>query len=81
MPTAVFYITIGFFIFIMLIIAFGLWFLTRLFDRGGRSGREQEEETRLMQDLHQGLERMAARLEALETLLIDAKAKEKNDGE
>ena len=37
----------------------------------GSSGAMSAEEARLMQELHQGLERMEQRIEALETILLD----------
>jgi phage shock protein B len=47
----------------------------------GRDGRQKEklqaEETRLIQELHQGLARMEERIEALETILLDPERKEK----
>ena len=43
-----------------------------------QSHQFQAEETRLMQELHQGLVRMEERIEALETLLLDQKRKEGN---
>ena len=41
-----------------------------------QSRQFQAEETRLMQELHQGLVRLEERVEALETLLLDRKRKE-----
>jgi phage shock protein B len=38
----------------------------------------QAEETRLMQELYQGLSRLEERVDALETILLDRKRKEKN---
>jgi phage shock protein B len=38
---------------------------------GGRDDPAQEEETKLMQELHQGLSRMEQRIEALETILLE----------
>lgn len=38
---------------------------------GGRDEEAQAEETKLMQELHQGLGRMETRIEALETILLE----------
>ena len=41
-----------------------------------RKGREMEaEETRLIQELHHGLSKMAERVESLETILLDKEKK------
>ena len=37
----------------------------------GRDRRYNEEETEIIQELHRGLEKMGARIEALETILLD----------
>jgi phage shock protein B len=42
----------------------------------GQNQRFSTEETKLMQELYQGLARMEERIEALETLLIDRERKE-----
>lgn len=43
-------------------------------------GREaQKEETRLMQELHEGLLRMEQRIEALETIILDPSRKERQE--
>jgi phage shock protein B len=42
----------------------------------GQSQRLSTEETKLMQELYQGLARMEERVEALETLLLDRERKE-----
>jgi phage shock protein B len=44
----------------------------------GQSQHFSAEETKLMQELFQGLTRMEERIEALETLLIDRERKEDN---
>jgi len=45
--------------------------------KGGptRGGRMAEDETQLVQDLHQGLQRMEQRIETLETLILDRERK------
>lgn len=40
-------------------------------NEGGRGGESDREETRLIQELHRGLQRMEERVDALETLLLD----------
>lgn len=47
--------------------------------RGSTSRRDRHldaEEAKLMQELHQGLTRMEARVEALETILLERRGKE-----
>lgn len=39
--------------------------------RSGRDGRLQEDETRMIQEMYQGLARMEKRLDALETIVCD----------
>ncbi len=47
--------------------------------KGGRSGRGlDDDEARVMQEIHQGLERMERRVEALETLLLDRERKDES---
>lgn len=41
-------------------------------DAGEKNERQKAEETRLIQELHQGLTRMEKRIEALETILLDS---------
>jgi len=48
-----------------------VWFLTRI--GGGGNRQAQAEETRLMQELHEGLEKMEERIEALETILLETR--------
>jgi len=43
-----------------------------------QSQQLRAEETRLMQELYQGLSRLEARVEALETILLERKRKEGN---
>ena len=55
---------------------FLIWILKIM--QGGASRQErqvQAEETRLIQELHQGLIRMEQRIETLETLLLDPNAR------
>lgn len=51
--------------------------------RGGwlRGSQLTEDETRLIQELHQGLARMEERVEALETILMDREAKKERKSE
>jgi len=47
--------------------------------KGGRSGKGlDDDEARIMQEIHQGLERMEKRVEALETLLLDKERKDES---
>lgn len=48
--------------------------------RGGVSGRgreDQAEETRMIQEIYQGLSRMEKRVESLETILLDSQGKDR----
>ena len=42
----------------------------------GQAGQASEEDTRLMQEINQGLMRMEQRVEALETILLEREGKE-----
>ena len=44
--------------------------------KGGASRKDQAEESKIIQDIYQGLSRMEERVEALETILLD---REKRD--
>ena len=44
--------------------------------KGGVSRRDQAEDSRLIQQLYQGLSRMETRLEALESILLDREKKD-----
>ena len=46
------------------------WTIVRLLT-GGRKGPSYDEESKLIQELHQGLQRMESRVETLETLLLE----------
>jgi phage shock protein B len=46
-----------------------------------QSGKLDADETRLIQEIHQGLSRMVKRVDALETILTDNEAKEASPGE
>lgn len=46
-----------------------IWFFVRIGGAGNR--QDQADEARLVQELHHGLERMEARIEALETILLE----------
>ena len=63
---------------IALIILVSFWgdrFAQRL---GGKKSREQiDEETRIIQEIYNGLTKMENRIEALETILMEYKRKEK----
>lgn len=58
---------------------FGFVLLEKKMKRGGSLRQSEQlnaDETRLIQELHQGLSRMEERVEALETILADREAKE-----
>jgi len=62
---------------LMLIIG-GIFFAAWKIWRGGSTGKKlSADETRLIQEIHNGLMRMEERIEALETLLLDRAQKEK----
>lgn len=48
--------------------------------RGGskKNERQEAEETRLIQELHQGMNRLEARIEAIETILMDQEQHKEN---
>ena len=46
-----------------------------------QSGKLDADETRLIQEIHQGLSKMVKRVDALETILTDNEAKEASPGE
>ena len=50
-------------------------------DRKGRDAEIQAEETRLIQELHQGFLRMEDRIETLETILLDHDRPERKEHE
>ncbi len=50
---------------------FLIWALKIVTGKSGRPAAGQEEETRKLQELHQGRRRMEERIEALETILLD----------
>lgn len=57
-----------------LFIVFGTMFWISSMARtrvAGMDRRYNEEETEIVQELHRGLERMGARIDALETILLD----------
>ena len=64
---------------LMLAIIPGTILLAIKFFRGGISRtdqKQQAEETKMIQEIYQGLSRMEARVEALETILLDRDGKE-----
>lgn len=58
---------------VLVVGGFFLIWAIKILTRGDAKANEarQAEETRLIQELHQGLTRMEARIEALETILLD----------
>ncbi len=61
-------------------IIFGFVLLNSKTRKGGasfrQSGKLDADETRLIQEIHQGLSRMEERVDALETILMDQEARE-----
>ncbi len=59
---------------IILTIAFSIGIIIRSAKSGSskRSGGSEADETRLIQEIHQGLVKMESRIESLETLLLDS---------
>jgi phage shock protein B len=57
---------------------FTIWALKIV--KGGKDQQRQDEEARLIQELHHGLNRMESRIEALETLLLDPDRQEPGKG-
>ncbi len=63
----------------VVVIVFGFALLKAKIQIGGslrQGGQLQANETRLIQEIHQGLTRMEERVEALETILLDRDEKE-----
>ncbi len=44
--------------------------------QGRKAAQADEEEARMIQELHQGLKRMESRIESLETILLEREGKE-----
>ncbi|WP_148227873.1 hypothetical protein [Desulfarculus baarsii] len=67
---------------IPLMAVIGFFVIWALKIRAGQAGAEHErrdsEETALIQEIYQGLERMEKRIEALETLVFDQESKGKS---
>ena len=47
--------------------------------KGGSSRKDQAEDSKIIQEIYQGLSRMEARVEALETILLDQDKKDPKD--
>ncbi len=78
-PTALFGIMLGgFAIFAIFIFPLALigWLILRLSSGGRKEQATSEEESRLIQELYNGLGRMERRVESLETLLLERERKE-----
>ncbi len=67
------------------IIIFGFILALKRIQGGGGSTRQSKQlnvdETRLIQEIHQGLSKMDARIEALEILLLDREEKHAKKGD
>jgi len=48
-------------------------------DGSARSRRLNEEETRIMQEIYRGLEKMEKRVETLETILLEREGRDKHE--
>lgn len=60
----------------LVVMALILFTILRLF-RGRRRSSFDADETRMMQEIHQGLEKMEKRVDTLETLLLEQERKDK----
>jgi phage shock protein B len=49
--------------------------------KGGASRKDQTEDSKIIQEIYQGLSRMEERVEALETILLDREKGDRNDEE
>ena len=82
--TAVFIVAIVFgSIITFFIVIFGFVLALKKIQVGGsmrESGRLSADETRLIQEIHQGLTKMEERVEALETILLDREGKIEKKG-
>ena len=47
--------------------------------KGGTSSKDQAEDSKIIQQIYQGLSRMEKRVEALETILLDQDKKDRKD--
>ena len=47
--------------------------------KGGTSRKDQAEDSKIIQDIYQGLSRMEERVEALETILLDREKRDRKD--
>jgi len=70
-------IVFGSIIIVLTIVAMTGLAVIRLFKRGGKESGLDDEEAKTIQEIYQGLSRMEARVEALETLLLEKDRKDK----
>jgi len=58
---------------VMIIATIGLmiYLIVKAYRGGGKSGKSDADETRLIQEIYHGLQRMEKRVETLETIIID----------
>lgn len=69
-------VIVGFFLVVLIL---SVLVLRMVKGGGGAQGKEQEiEETRMIQDVYHGLQKMEQRVEALETILLDTERKDKD---
>lgn len=70
---AVAIILVSGFVAVMIIATIGcmIYLIVKASKSGGKAGSTNADETRLIQEIHHGLQRMEKRVESLETLMID----------
>lgn len=57
------------------IVAIVAWVIVSLVNRGGKDSKTSTEESQMMQEIYHGLSKMEARMEALETILLERESK------
>jgi len=72
--TVIMFVGVGF----LVVTAIILVAIISALGRGRRSRGSDEEEARMMQEIHGGLENMEKRVEALETILLDRERKDES---
>ena len=56
-------------------IAIVAWVIVSVVNRGGKDSPQSKQESQMMQELYHGLSKMEARLEALETILLERESR------
>ena len=67
-------------LFFFLLVALGVltlfaWIVVTLVNRSGKDTPQTQQESKLMQELYEGLSKMETRMEALETILLERESK------